>query len=137
MRYQALEAGGMAQDPVDHVATVAGAERALAVFIDERVGALRVVQAVHQVDEGLAAPVAVDAVNKFLPISGRPARVDHDDHVAISGKEFGVPAIRPLVAPLSLRSAVDQELYRIFFLRVEVWRFDDEPLDFGPFGSGK
>src|SRR5258708_4846205 len=137
MRYQAFEAVGVAHHPVDHVTAVAGAKSALAIFVNERVGALRVIQAIHQVDKGFAAPVAVDAVNKFLPISGRPARVDHDDNVATGSKQLGIPAIRPFVAPLSLRPAVDQELYRILFLRVEIRRLNEETLNFSSLGVGK
>src|SRR5882724_7861530 len=132
MGYQALESVRVAQDPVDHVAAVAGAQSAFAVLVDKRIGLLRVVQAVHQVDEGLTAPVAVDAVNKLLPIACQAARVDHDDDIAAGGKQFGIPAIRPFIPPLSLWAAVDQELHGIFLLRVKVWRFDEEALNFGP-----
>src|ERR1700685_4548031 len=60
VRYQALKAVGVAEDPVDGVSAIAGAQRALAVFIDEWIRLLRVVEALHQVFKGSAAPVAVD-----------------------------------------------------------------------------
>ena len=82
VRDQALEAVGVAEDPVDGVSAVAGAQRALPVFIDERVGLLGVVEALHQVFERSAAPVAADGVDKLLPIAGRAVEVDHDDHVS-------------------------------------------------------
>src|SRR6476469_3718759 len=109
MRYQALESIGMAQDPVDHVAAIARAQRALAFFVDEWIRLLRVVKAVHQIDVRFAAPILVHAIHKSLPVTRRSPRIDHDDHVTTGGKELGVPAIRPFVAPLALWSAVDQE----------------------------
>ena len=70
----ALEAVGVAENPVGHVAAVAGAERALAGFVDEAVVLLGVVEAGHQIGEGLAAPVAVDAIDEGLAIACRSAR---------------------------------------------------------------
>ena len=102
VRDDALEAVGVAEDPVGHVAAVAGAEGALAGFVDEGVVLLGVVEAGHQVGEGLAAPVAVDAVDEGLAVAGRAARIDHDDDVAVGGEEFGVPAVGPGVAPVRL-----------------------------------
>src|SRR6202044_1890775 len=66
----ALEAVGVAEDPVGHVAAVAGAEGALAVFVDEGVGFLGVGEAGHEVGEGFAAPVAVDSVDEGLAVTG-------------------------------------------------------------------
>ena len=103
----ALEAIGMAENPVGHEAAIAGSESALAGLVDERVMLLGVVEAGHEVGEGLAAPVAVDAIDEGLAVSGRAARVDHDDDVAVGGEEFGVPAVAPGVAPRALRAAVD------------------------------
>ena len=60
----------MALDPIDHVAAVAGAERALAIFINERIRLLRIVETEHQVLVWCATPVAVDGVNKFLSVAG-------------------------------------------------------------------
>ena len=65
----ALEAVGVAEHPVGHVSAVARAERALAVFIDEPVMLLSVVEALHQVFERSAAPVAVDGVDEFLSVA--------------------------------------------------------------------
>ncbi len=114
MRHDALEAVGMAEDPVGHVSAVAGAQRALPGLIYERVMLLGVVEALHQVFKRSPAPVAVDCVNEFLPVAGRAVEVDHDDHVSVGREQLGVPAIAPIVSPRSLRPAVDEELHRIF-----------------------
>ncbi len=66
----ALEAVGVAENPVGHVAAVAGAEGALAGLVDEGIVLLGVVEAGHQVGEGLAAPVAVDAIDEGLSVAG-------------------------------------------------------------------
>ena len=117
VRDQALEAVGVAFDPVDGVSAVAGAQRALAVFVDEGIGLLGVVEAQHQVLIRRPAPVAVDGVNELLPVAGRAVEVDHHDDVAVGGEQLGIPAIRPVVAPRALRAAVDEELHRILLVR--------------------
>ena len=66
----ALEAVGVAENPVGHVAAVAGAEGTLARLVDEGVVLLGVVETEHEVGEGLAAPVAVDAIDKGLAVAG-------------------------------------------------------------------
>src|ERR1700733_6059490 len=124
MRDDALEAVGVAEHPVGHVSTVARAEGALAVFIDKPVMLFRVVEAFHQIFKRSAAPVAIDRVYELLPVAGRAVEVDHDDDVSVGGKEFGIPAVRPIVSPGALGTAVDEELYGIFLGRVEVWRLD-------------
>ena len=121
----------MAQDPVGHVAAVACAQRALARLVDEGIMLLGVVEAGHQISEGLAAPVAVHAVDKGLPIACRAARIDHDDDVAVGGKELGVPAIAPIVAPGALRAAVDEELTGYFFAGSKPGGRNEEAFDFG------
>src|SRR5215469_4310291 len=70
VRHYATEAVGMPEDPVGHIAAVARTQRALAVFVYERIRLLGIVEAFHQVFEGRAAPVAVDRVNKLLPVAG-------------------------------------------------------------------
>src|ERR1017187_6276390 len=86
----ALEAVGMAKHPVGHVSAVARAQRALAVFIDKRISLLRIVEPLHQVFKWSAAPVAIDLVNKLLPVSRRAVEVDHDDDVSAGSEEFGI-----------------------------------------------
>src|SRR5450631_1940475 len=137
VRHQALEAVGVAEDPVDGVSAVAGAQRALAVLVDERIRLLRVVEALHQVFKRSTAPVAVDGVDELLPVSGRAVEVDHDDDVAIGREQFGIPAIAPVVSPGPLRPAVDEELHGIFLRGVEVRRLDQEALDFVVVSTGE
>ena len=98
---------------------------------------LGVVEAGHQVSERLAAPVAVHAVDDGLAVAGRAAGIDHDDHVAVGGKKFGVPAIGPGVAPVALRTAVDQEFDGIFLGGIEGWGLDEEALELGFVGGGE
>ena len=126
-----LEAVGVAEDPIGHVAAVACAECALAGFVDEGIVLLGVVEAGHEVGEGLAAPVAVYAIDEGLAVAGGAARVDHDDDVAVGGEELGVPAVAPVVAPCALRAAVDEEFDRIFFGGVEAGGRDEEALELG------
>src|ERR1700730_15988840 len=62
MRDDALESIRVAKYPVGHLSAVARAQRPLAVFIDERVSLLRIIQPLHQILIRSAAPVAVDLV---------------------------------------------------------------------------
>src|SRR5437868_9754433 len=66
----ALEAIGVAENPIRHVSAVAGAQSAFSVFVDEGVMLLGVVEAFHQVFKGSASPIAVDGVDEFLPVAG-------------------------------------------------------------------
>ena len=56
--------------------------------------------------------------------------VDRDDDVTVGGKQLGVPAIRPVVAPRALRAAVDQELHGILLVGVESRRRIRKPWTF-------
>src|SRR5206468_4667657 len=114
VRHDALEAISVAEDPVDHVPAVAGAQRALTVFIDKRIVLLGIVEALHQVLKRSAAPVAVDRVNKLLPVAGRSVKINHDHNVTVRSEELGIPAVCPLIAYWDLRPAVHNELHRIF-----------------------
>ena len=131
MAHNALEPVRMPQHPVRHVPAVAGPERALPVFVDEAVVLLRIIQPQHQVAERLPAPVPIHAIHHSLPIAGRPARIDHDHHVAIGRKQLCIPAVRPRIAPGPLRSAMNQELHRIFLGSIEPRRPNDEALQLG------
>ena len=66
----ALKAVGMAEDPIRHVAAVAGAQCALPPFVNERVLLLGIVQPFHEVLEGTPTPIAVDVVNELLSVAG-------------------------------------------------------------------
>ena len=119
----------MAEDPVGHVAAVAGAEGTLAGFVDEGVVDFGVVEPAHEVDEGAAAPVAVDAIDEGLAVAGGTTGIDHQHDVAVGGEQLRVPAVGPGVAPGALGSAVDEELHGVLFVLVEVGRADEEALD--------
>src|ERR1700694_1498122 len=60
VRNDALKTVSVAEYPVRHVSSIAGSQRALAVFVDEWISFLGVVEALHQVFKRSAAPVAVD-----------------------------------------------------------------------------
>ena len=70
MRHDALEAVGMAENPVRHVAAIAGAQRAFPVFVNKWVSAFGVVKPFHQILEGTATPIAIDVVNELLSVAG-------------------------------------------------------------------
>ncbi len=93
---------------------------------------LRVVQPRHQVGIRLAAPVAVHAIHKGLPIARRPARIDHHHHIAIRRKQLRIPAIRPRIAPSPLRPPMNQQLRWVFFVRVVAGGGITNPCTFTP-----
>jgi hypothetical protein len=124
VRNDALEAVGVAEHPVGHVSAVACAQRALSVFINERISLLRVVEPLQQIFKRSAAPIAINLVNKFLTVSGLAVEVDHDDDVSASGEKLSIPAVTPLVAHRHLGASVDDEFQRILFAGIEVRRFD-------------
>ena len=130
MRDDALEAVGVAENPVNHVAAIAGTQRTLAVLVDEGIRFFGVVETEHQVFEWSAAPIAIDSVNEFLTIAGRAVEVDHYDHVAVGGKQFRIPAKAPVVTPGSLRSAMHKEFHRILLFGIEVGRLEEQAFDF-------
>src|SRR6185312_16624552 len=82
-------------------------------------------------------PVTRDLFKKPLPITCRPARVDHHHYISVGGKELGVPAVGPGVSPRALRAAVDEEFDGVFFGGVEVGWLDEEALDFGAVRAGE
>src|SRR5207244_5502386 len=59
VRHDALEAVGVAENPVGHVSAVAGSQRALALLIDEWVMLFCILEALHQVFKRSSAAVAV------------------------------------------------------------------------------
>src|SRR5258708_15614004 len=118
----------MAEDPVDHVAAVGAAGRADACAMDEWLGS-HGVDAIHDVDERLAAPVARNALDESLSAARRATWVRQQDDIAARGEHLRVPAIAPGVAPLPLRAAVNEHDERILLRRVETSRLDDRPLN--------
>src|SRR5690349_2171414 len=78
VRHDALEAVGVAHDPVDHPSAETRTQSALTLLIDKRIVLLGVVQSLHQVVIRSAAPVAINRVNELLPIAGRAVKVDFD-----------------------------------------------------------
>ena len=135
--HDALEAVGVPQDPVAHVSTVAGAQRALPGLINKTIMLLGVVEALHQVFKRSAAPVAVDGVDELLSVASRAVEVDHQDHVSVGGEEFGIPAVAPVISPCALRPAVDKELHGIFLAGIKVRRFDEKSFDPVSVGAGE
>ena len=89
---------------------------------------LRIVQARHQIGERLAAPVAIHAIDKCLPIPGRPTRIDHDHDIPVRRKQLRIPPVRPRVAPRPLRPPMNQKLHRILLRRIKPRRPNDEAL---------
>ena len=85
---------------------------------------LGVIKTFHQVFVRSTAPITVNGVGELLPRASRTMEVDHDDHVSIRREQFGIPAIRPVISPRSLRAAVDEEFHRIFFRSFEVRRLN-------------
>src|SRR5579862_1897902 len=134
VRHDALEAVCVPENPVGHVSAIAGAERALAVLVDERIMLLGVLEALHQVFKRSAAPIAIDGVDELLPVSGRAMEVDFDDDISLVTRtwrreQFGIPAVAPLVAGRNFWPAVHDKLQWIFLAGIEVRRLDQEALD--------
>src|SRR5205085_6080616 len=130
VRHDALETIGVAEHPVRHVTAIARAQRRLAVLVDEGIGLLDVIETLHQIFVRLATPIAADRIGELLAITGRAVEVDHHyDVIAGRGEQFRVPAIGPGISPRTLRPAVDQELQRIFFCRIEPGWANDEACD--------
>src|SRR3954470_11749070 len=124
----ALEAIGVSDDPIHHVAAVGSAHGADVAAVGEGIGGEHVVKATHQVDVRKAAPVSTDLVSELLPVADRAARIDHDYQISLGGEKFSVPAKGPGITPGALRAAVDEELDRIFLVCVEVRRFHQPSL---------
>src|SRR5215472_13309943 len=70
MRDEALEAPGVAKNPVHHVSAKTPAQCAFPIFVNKRIVLLSVVEALHQVFVGSPAPVAVDRVDELLSVAG-------------------------------------------------------------------
>src|SRR6185503_11563529 len=103
----------VARDPVHHVPAVGAAERAGAITVEPRefLGCGR--EALLQILERLAAPVAADRVGEGLPVSGRAVEVDEDDAIACAGEYLRVPAVAPGICETRLRSAMHDERDRV------------------------
>src|SRR5581483_2123236 len=137
MGYDALKAIRVAENPVGHVSAVACSQRALAVFIDKWIMLLGIIEPLHQIFKRCAAPIAIDGIDEFLSIASRAVKVNHDDNISVSCKEFRIPAIAPVIAPGSLRAAVDEKFHRVFLDGVEVRRLNEETFDFVVVGASE
>src|SRR5258708_39802672 len=135
MRDERLEPVGMAEDPVDHVTAVGAAGGADACAVAEWLGT-HGVDAIHDVDDRLPAPVARYALDEGLSAARRAAGVRQQDDIAAGCEHLRVPAIAPGVAPLPLRASVNEHDERIFLCRVETDRFDHQPLNLRVLRSG-
>src|SRR5207248_6392094 len=128
---------GVAEDPVGHVSAVTGAQRAFAVFINKPIMRFSVVEALHQIFIGSAAPVAVNRVNKLLPVSGRAVKVDEHDYVSIRSKKLKIPAVAPLISHGDFGTTVNDELHRILLVGIKVRRLDQKAFDFIVVGASE
>ena len=86
VRHDALKPLSVTERPISHVSAITGTDRAFSVLIDKWVDLFGVVQALHQVFKWSATPVAIDGVDKLLPVPSRAVEVDRDDHVSISSQ---------------------------------------------------
>ena len=119
----------LARDPVLHEAAVRRAERAGLPAIQPVVARQRRIEALLQVDEGLAAPVLADRVGEFLPVARGTVEVDEHHRIAAPGEGLRVPAPAPLVAEAHLGAAVHQERDRILAPRHIAMRLDHVAVD--------
>ena len=103
----------VARDPVDHVAAVGAAERAGAAAVEPGIPFGGGSQALLEILERLAAPVAADRVGECLAIAGRAVEIDEQDAIARAGEHLRIPAIAPGIRHARLRPAVDDERDRI------------------------
>src|SRR5437868_703539 len=129
MRDEALEAVGVARDPVDHVPAEARARGAGVSWVDER-QLFRGIGGAHDVVVCEAAPVAGDLLLELLAVSGGTVEVGLQDVVAARREHGCVPAHRPAVLPRALWAAVDEDQQRE--LRRCVRGADDERVDLAP-----
>src|SRR2546426_3127274 len=98
VRDQALEAVGVAGDPVDHVAAEARAGRAGVPGVDVR-QLLGRIGGAHHVLVREAAPVAGDLLLELLPVPDRAVEIGGEHHVSASREDRRVPAHAPSVFP--------------------------------------
>src|SRR5438132_11540070 len=66
VRDDALEAIGVAENPVNHVAAVTGTQRALAVLVDEGIGFLSIIDVERMIYTWCAAPSPVTGQNVLI-----------------------------------------------------------------------
>src|SRR5207302_670831 len=101
------------------------------------IGLLHVVKALHEIDKWFSAPVAVDAIDECLAVSGRAAWIDLHHYVTIRRHQLRVPAVRPFIAPCSLGATVDQKLHRVLLLRVKRRRLYQKAFHLSSDSAGK
>lgn len=97
VRHQGLELAAeiVALDPVDHVATVRGAQGHCAVKVDELERPAGVLESALQVNIRQATPLTLDGVLEFLSETRAARRVRSNDNVPLLGKHRRVPARAP------------------------------------------
>src|SRR5580658_5867411 len=86
VRNDAFKALGVPQYPIGHVSAITRSERTLPILVDIGVILLDVVEALHQIFERSATPVAIDGVDEVLSVAGRSVEVDHNNRISISRK---------------------------------------------------
>src|ERR1700733_12984985 len=101
----------MPQNPVHHVAAVAGPESALPILVNEWISTLGVIQAFHQVFKWCPTPIAIDGVNELLSIAGGAVETDHNHHVAAGSEQLRIPAIAPFVAFRNLGPSMNDKFH--------------------------
>src|SRR5438874_6347750 len=122
-----LEAIGVTDNPVSHIAAVAAAGYAHSLLIDPRISFQRHIDSVHDVDEVFAAPFADYSALKLLAITRRAPGIRKQDRVTFRG--INLKLVIPIDAVLSRRSAVNAENQRILASVSPADRFDEEPID--------
>src|SRR5258707_10274433 len=128
LRDRGLEAIGVPDDPVGHEPAVAAACDVEALRVDPP-QAERVVNAGHEVEVVLAAPVADARAQEPVAVSVAPARVHVEHRVATAGE--GLELVEEGVAVRAVRATMDLEDQRPLLRSVEAARLEQPTLD-GP-----
>lgn len=126
---QTLEAVGLRVQPVDHVATVAGAETADVGRVDPVVFLAESVDEHHEVEVRLASPVADDGFAELIAERAAAVNVGLDNRVAGACERLDVPAVVEVVFPRRLWATVDQKQQRVFLAFFEAVGLEEEGLD--------
>ena len=117
----------MTDDPVHRVPTVARTG-------DPHVRRIGVWQLRHGIEHGIevghdfATPVLRNLVDELLPEAGGAARIGRDHDPPLRRPERRIPAGRPAIVPVALRSAMNQEHHRIALGRVKMRRLEQPVL---------
>jgi hypothetical protein len=126
MVHQAAESiRPVSRDPVHHVAAVGTAECAGPVTGQPRIALERGGEALLQILERLATPIAADRVRERLAVTGRAVKIDERGRVARARINLRIPAITPGVCETRLRATVHDEGNRVGLARLPVPGLDD------------